>query len=259
MPRRTARAPCAARPADPNPRLTRRRQATPVVHACRRFGPRTREFGSLPLRPATKRAVLMDLVSGLGEAGFRWIFAIDGHGPFINKRMTDEASEYFEDVYGGTMVNLAGVIHPDPPAMARPLTDSEQKEDGLAVHAGLIETSWMIYLRPDLIDSEYKNAPAVTANGWEDYETLPNEEDWPGYFGSPRLARADIGADQMEAWARNAADLALRIIGGLDHRKLSRLADGRNPAILRLDGLISDHAARIEQQQKNWMQANEVQ
>ncbi len=222
------------------------------------FGPRTREFGSLPLRPATKRAVLMDLVSGLGEAGFRWIFAIDGHGPFINKRMTDEASEYFEDVYGGTMVNLAGVIHPDPPAIVRPLTDSEQKEDGLAVHAGLIETSWMMYVRPELIASEHKNAPAVTANGWEDYETLPNEEDWPGYFGSPRLARADIGADRMEAWARNAADLALRIIGGLDHRKLSRRADGQNPAIQRLDGLISDHAGRIEQQQVDWMLANGV-
>ena len=223
------------------------------------FGPRTREFGSLPLRPATKRAVLMDLVSGLGEAGFRWIFAIDGHGPFINKRMTDEASEYFEDVYGGTMVNLAGVIHPDPPAIVRPLTDSEQKEDGLAVHAGLIETSWMMYVRPELIASEHKNAPAVTANGWEDYETLPNEEDWPGYFGSPRLARADIGADRMEAWARNVADLAVRIIGGLDHRELSRLADGQNPAIQRLDGLISDHAALIEQQQQNWMTANGVQ
>ena len=41
------------------------------------FGPRARDFGSLPLRPETKRAILMDLVSGLGEAGFRWIFAID--------------------------------------------------------------------------------------------------------------------------------------------------------------------------------------
>jgi hypothetical protein len=46
----------------------------------------------MPLRPATKRAVLMDLVSGFGEAGFKWVFAIDLHGPFINKRMTDEAS-----------------------------------------------------------------------------------------------------------------------------------------------------------------------
>ena len=223
------------------------------------FGPRTRDFGSLPLRPATKRADLMDLVSGLGEAGFRWIFAFDGHGPMINKRMTDEASDYFEDVYGGTMVNLIGVIHPDPPANNRPLSDSVWKEEGLSVHAGLIETSWMIYVRPDLIDSDYVNAPAVTANTWDDYETLPNEEDWPGYFGSPRLARADIGADRMEAWASNASDLALRIIDGLDHRELLRHANGQNPAIQRIDGLISDHASRIKERQQEWMRANEVQ
>ena len=53
----------------------------------------------------------------------------------------------------------------------------------------------------------------------QDYSEV---EDWPGYFGSPRLARADIGADQMEALARNVADLALRIIGGRD--SLARIA-----------------------------------
>ncbi len=222
------------------------------------FGPRTRDFGSLPLRPATKRAVLMDLVSGLGEARFRWIFAVDIHGPYINKRMTDEASDFFQDVYGGTMANLAGVAHPEPPATASPLSAHEQEEDGLAVHAGLVESSWLMYVRPDLFEPEHKGAPAITANRWEDYETLPNEPDWPGYFGSPRLARADIGADQMEAWARNTADLALRIINGLDHRTLPRAADGQNPAIQRVDGLISEHANRIEQQQQSWMRDNEI-
>ena len=222
------------------------------------FGPRPRTFGSLPLRPATKRAILMDLVSGLGDAGFRWIFAVDGHGPFVNKRMTDEASRYFEDLYDGTMLNLLGVWHPDPPAEAQSLTELESEEDGLAVHAGLIETSWMIYVRPDLVRSEYKDARAVTATDWDDYEILPNAEDWPGYFGSPRLARADIGADQMEVYARNASDLALRIIGGLDHRSLPRAADGDNPAIERVDGLIIDRSSRIAEQQQEWMRANGI-
>ncbi len=222
------------------------------------FGPRIRNFGSLPLRPATKRAVLMDLVSGLGEAGFRWIFAIDIHGPYINKRMTDETADYFRDVYGGTMVNLAGVRHPEPPASASALTDQEEAEDGLAVHAGLTESSSLMYVRPDLFGPGHRDAPAVTANRWEDYETLPNEPDWPGYFGSPRLARADIGADRMEVWARNTGDLALRIIDGLDPSTLPRAADGQNPAILRLEGLISDHAERIEEQQQNWMRDNEI-
>jgi hypothetical protein len=160
--------------------------------------------------------------------------------------VTDEASRYFEDTYGGTMVNLTGVLDPDAPAKSKPLSASDNEEDGLAVHAGLNETSWMLYVRP------------VTATSWHDYETLPNDQDWPGYFGSPRLARADVGADLMEVWAKNTADLALRIIGGFDHRTLARLSDGKNEAIERLDGLISDHATRIEDKQRRWMLENDI-
>jgi creatinine amidohydrolase len=223
------------------------------------FGPRPRTFGSLPLRPATKRAILMDLVSGLGEAGFKWIFAVDLHGPFVNKRMTDHASVYFEDVYGGTMVNLTGVVHPDPPATEKPLAKVEAEEDGLAVHAGLGETSMTLYVRPDLVESAHKDARPITADSWDDYETLPNAKDWPGYFGSPRLARTDIGADQMDVQARNASDLALRIIAGLDTKSLERIADGQNPAILRLEKIIADRASDLEEQQQEWMRANGIQ
>ena len=103
------------------------------------------------------------------------------------------------------------------------------------------------------------DAQAVTVTDWDEYEILPNVEDWPGYFGSPRLARADIGADEMEVYARNASDLALRIIGGLDHRPLPRDADGDNSAIKRLDGLITDRSSRIAEQQLQWMRTNGVQ
>ncbi len=156
------------------------------------------------------------------------------------------------------MVNLIGVWDADRPAEAQSLTELENAEDGLAVHAGLVETSWMIYMRPDLVRSEYKYAQAVTVTEWDEYETLPNVEDWPGYFGSPRLARADIGADRMEVNARNLSDLALRIIGGLDHRSLPRAADGDNPAIKRLDGLITDRSSRIAEQQQEWMRTNGI-
>lgn len=223
------------------------------------FGPRDRLFGSIPLRASTKRAVLMDLVTGLGDAGFRWIFVVDIHGPAVNKRVTDEASQYFEDVYGGTMVNLTGVAHPDPPAKARPLSKGELEEDGLAVHAGITETSRVKYIRPDLVRPEHTNAPPVTPTSWDEYETIPNESDWPGYFGSPRLARVDIGADLMSVQAENTSDLALRIIAGFDHTTLERIADTDNPAIRRLDGLISDRSARIRKQQEDWMKENGIQ
>jgi hypothetical protein len=162
-------------------------------------------------------------------------------------------------VYGGTMVNLTGVVHPDPPATEKPLTKVETEEDGLAIHAGLGETSQTLYVRPDLVESAHKDARPITADSWDDYETLPNAKDWPGYFGSPRLARTDIGADQMNVSARNASDLALRIIAGLDTKSLERIADGQNPAILRLEKIIVDRASDLEQQQQEWMRANGIQ
>lgn len=223
------------------------------------FGPRDRSFGSIPLRPSTKRAVLMDLVTGLGDAGFRWIFVVDIHGPAINRRITDEASQYFEDIYGGKMVNLTGVAHPDPPAKEKPLSDGEREEDGLGVHAGLDETSRMKYLRPDLVRPEHTGAAPVTANSDGDFESIAMEDDWPGYFGSPRLARADIGEDLMNAQAENASDLALRIISGFDHSALGRFADTENAALKRLDIHISERSQRILKQQKDWMKKNGIQ
>lgn len=220
------------------------------------FGPRKRNLGSLPLRPETKRAVLMDLVSGIGEAGFKWVFAIDVHGPFVNKRITDQASRYFEDAYGGTMVNLTGVVDPNAPAEPVQIPDEHLKENGLAVHAGLEETSWMMYVRPDLVEDGHRDAMPVTITEWNQYAQVPNEESWPGYFGSPRLAGADVGAELMETWAENTTNLALRIIDGFDHRRLKRLGQGDNPAIARLDSIIDRKSDEIRKKQEQWLQAN---
>ncbi|MBT8077183.1 MAG: creatininase family protein [Gammaproteobacteria bacterium] len=222
------------------------------------FAPRARKFGSLPLRPETKRAVLMDLVSGLGDAGFRWIFAVDIHGPYLNKRMTDQVASYFDDIYGGTMVNLTGVVHPGPVAKSRPYSERDAQEDGLAIHAGLGETSWMLHVRPDLVRSDHVTASAVTIKRWREYEAAAKGDNWPGYFGTPRLASVAAGDDQMSAWASNVADLAVKIIDGLNPAQLEHVAAGRNPALRRLDRFISERAALMREQQAQWLERNEI-
>ena len=62
----------------------------------------------------------------------------------------------------------------------------------------------------------------------------------------------------MDVRARNASDLALRIIAGLDTKSLERIADGQNPAILRLEKIIADRASDLEEQQQEWMRANGI-
>ena len=123
--------------------------------------------GSYTVRPETLRAVLMDLASSLGEQDFRWVFIIDMHGALLHKRVLDQAAAYFGDEYRGAMVNLFGLaelfdamIVGDKEATAH-LTEAQRAEEGFSVHAGIGETSQVLYLRPDLV-ADVTQAPSVT-------------------------------------------------------------------------------------------------
>ena len=156
------------------------------------------------------------------------------------------------------MVNLTGVVHPEPVTTTQPLAERAANEDGLALHAGLVETSRMLHVRPDLVRSDHMSAPAVTIKRWREYEATAKDENWPGYFGTPRLASVSIGNDLMTAWASNISDLALKIIDGLNPQELEFLADGSNPAIRRLERFINERAALMREQQEQWLEQNGI-
>ena len=125
------------------------------------FAPRAYFGGSLPVRPETQRAIFMDLASVLGDNGFKWIFIVHWHGPQIHQRMLDQASEYFEAHYKGIMVNLTGLQRSD-----YQLTDKELiPANGCGVHADVMETSRLLFIRPDLVKEGYKkmNGPVILA------------------------------------------------------------------------------------------------
>jgi creatinine amidohydrolase len=219
------------------------------------FAPRKRFPGSYAVRSSTQRAVFMDIATGLGEDGFKWVFVMAFHGPLAQSRSIEQVCEYFADEYGGTMVNMRSAIHPAPPAKKNPLSDQESTADGLAVHAGLIETSAMLFVRPDLVDMGYKKLETLTPNSWEELHSIAREVNWPGYFGAPGLGRSDIGADEMQKAAENINDLALRILDGLDPRNLSSTTDSQNPALLKLDEEILKLEQSYTDKQARWLES----
>ncbi len=150
-------------------------------------------------------------------------------------------------------MNFRRAIHPDPPAKARPLSKEEAAEEGLAVHAGLAETSRMLFLRPDLVKPSFRQLESLTPNEWNELHEIAREESWPGYYGAPRLARADIGGDELRATSRNVNDLALRILDGLDYKQISSSTDSQNPALRKLDEEILAHERRVAEQQERWL------
>ncbi len=214
--------------------------------------------GTFNVRTTTLRAVYMDLADALGEQAFRWIFVVDGHGSPNHNRALDDASDYFRDSFGGMMVHLYGLMQlraccEEP--LKRLLSETERQEEGFTVHAGADETSGLLFLRPELVNPGYRRATPVTGRDFPDLVRLARQEGWPGYFGSPRLASAALGAQQYKERSPLLTSLALKVLDGWDPRAEPRYVQTMQavPGIAEvLQGTDQDEARR-EARQREWL------
>jgi creatinine amidohydrolase/Fe(II)-dependent formamide hydrolase-like protein len=213
--------------------------------------------GTYAVRPATLRAVFMDLAAELGEQGFRWVFIVHVHGAPLHNRALDQASDFFHDTYKGRMVHLWGLV-PVVGGWGRALqdlSDAEKKEDGVSLHAGMDETSLLLYLRPDLVASGFKDAPAVTGHSLKESFDVAKANDWPGYLGSPRLASAALGEKIWKAFAAAAIEHALKILDGADPASFQRYADllEKNAIYQGWINAATAHEQQIGAKQRAWL------
>jgi creatinine amidohydrolase/Fe(II)-dependent formamide hydrolase-like protein len=216
------------------------------------FGGRALFSGSYTVRLSTMRAVYMDLATALGDDGFRWIFVVNRHGSPSHSRALLEASEYFRDVFDGRMVVLSSYRYNAVADREPVLTPDEARENAGDVHAGADETSRMLFLKPELVHSEHRAAPPHSAATIADLPHVAAAPSWPGYFGSPRLATASIGAEILRRIAEDSADLALKVLDGLDPRTLPNAGTAEG-AFKVLDDNLLRRSEVIEQQQRDWL------
>jgi creatinine amidohydrolase/Fe(II)-dependent formamide hydrolase-like protein len=174
--------------------------------------------GTYAVRPSTLRAAFVDLAGELGEQGFRWVLLVHVHGSPLHIGALDDAADFFHETYGGTMVNLWGLL----PVLGgwggamSVMTPAEKRADGVSLHAGMDEHSLMLYLRPDLVARDFRDAPAWSgANYAEDFATA-RKDGWPGYLGAPQLATAAFGERIWRGFAAAAVKTAVEILDGKD-------------------------------------------
>ena len=224
--------------------------------------------GTYAVRRTTLRAVFMDLATELGEQGFRWIFVVHGHGDPYHNLMLDQAGDYFRDTYGGRMVHLRG-LSPTSAQIAKlgiaapePLTAAEKQENGLIdAHAGLDETSRMLFLNPRLVSEVYRTLPPLATNNPVELLRVGRFAGWPGYLGSPRLATASYGAQLQQYRAARDNALALAILdGALDERDVPRDARqmlGIGVVAKSLDD-TARHDAEVENRERTWLKQHGI-
>jgi len=216
--------------------------------------------GSYTVRFATLRSIFMDLATELGEQGFRRIFVVHAHGAPNHSRALEQAGDYFRDTFGGHMVHLAGLL-PVMEAWEGEKNEAEKAEDGLPIHAGMDETSWMLFLRPDLVHPGHRSAAPLARMEMEELIRIAERAEWPGYFGSPRLASAAHGARIWQRASAVAIEHALQILDGRDEREIRRFSDEmlESPAEVQLDRASLEHEARVQHRQEEWLRRRGLQ
>lgn len=205
--------------------------------------------GTYVVRAYTLRSIVMDLADELGEHGFRWVFIVNSHGAPNHNRVLDQASRYFVDTYGGQMLQLRGfgdaASGPNP---ADTLTQQARDEDNGSGHAGISETSAMLFLHPGLVAPGYKTAPNFTST---DMIATASRADWAGYFGAPKYASAQYGALQQAASSARRIQHAFAVLDG----KASAPRPQAGPSRAADEASLS-RDAKIEARQQAWLKAN---
>ncbi len=191
--------------------------------------------GSVPFRPSTVTRVLTDLARTLSAQGFRHIWVGNFHGGLRHFAALELAAHRANRRYGTQMVSLFSALigrltggSNDLGAVLGHIEGfSPEKLEG-DEHGGAIETSFMLHLRPRLVDAAFRSLPRRTvaiwsgergyANGvmparpgpvsaFQFFSNLLRYFDHETYAGDPSLASEERGEEVLGILAGHAADV----------------------------------------------------
>lgn len=213
--------------------------------------------GTYVVRNETLRGAYMDLADQLGAAGFHWILVVHLHGAPLQNRMLDDAGDYFQDTYGGRMVHLYGLLRVQEAwgrGVAR-LAPELARAEGRCPHVCIDETSVMLFLRPDLVDPAFRQASPLVGTSMAELRAVAQHPGWPGHFGTPAHATAEIGASVLEALSVEIVAAAQDVLDGHDERLGPRFSDvaSRDPETRAIDAASLASEAAAAARQRNWL------
>ena len=105
----------------------------------------------------------------------------------------------------------------------------------------------------------YGGAPSLTGANFADLVRIAKAEEWPGYFGAPRLATAAVGAQEFALSSQKVNAMALQILDGLDSREIPRYADEMDPLNVIGENVELQHEQVMEKRDLDWLKINKIQ
>lgn len=165
--------------------------------------------GSFEIKTETMRMVLLEIIQNLRKWGFKNIFLLNFHGDFVHMKTIIEVVEnatkegikaYF--VNSKNVFSQLGYTESKDILITVDLCQEEimLEEKYLDIHAGAVETSWMLHSYRDLVDVEEAKKLDPTELGLRELVSWTHGGDEAkkltplGYLGNP----ANMNVDRME-------------------------------------------------------------
>ncbi len=173
--------------------------------------------GSLRIDGTTLYKIMASVGSSLAVWGYKYIFVLSGHGSPKDIVALESACRTVSRKFGVRMHNLSGAMairflsgeftERISANLSRPLTEEEKELLKKDTHGGWWETSMMLYLRPELVDEQYKSLPDMEKG---------NKNQESGYYGSPSRASKEFAEVSVRVMVEEAGQVIIRCLGGED-------------------------------------------
>lgn len=187
-----------------------------------------KHIGSFYVKPGTVYDLIHNTSRSLAVYGFTNIFVLTAHGTPRQIVAIEKACHRVSKKYGVKMVCLSGAmivkfLHGEMyKAIARKLgrdfTDEEKQLLKYDYHAGWWETSMMLKLHPELVNSSYKSLKPYLKN-LVPKKALSEQKHWQGYAGAPAMASTAFAEASIEVFSETTAKIIGRLLQGEDVTK----------------------------------------
>jgi len=193
--------------------------------------------GTIGSPPRLVRDVLLRVGRAFARDGFRWVVVISGHLGMSHLLAMETAAQKVSRRYGVTMIApVASVwrsalsnqaLVEQSAELPEPITGPALEAFLHSHHAGALETSLMLHVRPELVQPEFRQLERIGVGRFLRWRGWTREQ-WPGYVGEPALARADFGRVMLATIASQGANLIARAVRGdvLAHEEVAPLTRG---------------------------------
>jgi hypothetical protein len=116
------------------------------------------------------------------------------------------------------------------------------------IHAGIGETSGMLAIRPDLVDSTYNALPRQVGQSVEELCEIAGAPGWQGYFSDPAHGQA-----VENGWIEAFTDVIVRAIRGENMLGHPRFPDTVPPAVVPVTEKALASEAAFDAALQNWL------